>query len=264
MCDHGRCLNMEGSFRCVCDPGYRLGPDGKHCMDIDECINNPCQHGNCLNSPGSFRCECHPGFNIGPDGRTCLETRRDLCYQQYKDGQCFNPSLTAVTKSTCCCCTVVTGQPMGWGTNCQPCPMPGTTDFDLLCPHGPGSTFDGNDINECALNPSICQNGACENIIGGYRCICNPGFESDENMKICTDINECEDQLVSGSHAARAPDPSPLQASIMNCQIYRTGLQWRSVSQHARQLPVHLPDGHPAEPLEPGVRGRRRMQGARS
>lgn len=87
---------------------------------------------------------------------------------------------------------------MGWGTNCQPCPMPGTTDFDLLCPHGPGSTFDGHDINECAQNPNICQNGACENMIGTYRCICNPGFEADESGKICTDINECEvETLVS-------------------------------------------------------------------
>jgi hypothetical protein len=76
--------------------------------------------------------------------------------------------------------------------------MPGTTDFDLLCPHGIGSTFDGNDINECAQNPNICQNGACENMIGTYRCICNPGFEVDETGKICSDINECEvEQLVS-------------------------------------------------------------------
>lgn len=81
---------------------------------------------------------------------------------------------------------------MAWGQTCQPCPMPGTTDFELLCPHGPGSTFDGNDINECAQNPNICQNGACENLIGTYRCICNPGYEVDETGKICTDINECE------------------------------------------------------------------------
>lgn len=87
---------------------------------------------------------------------------------------------------------------MGWGTTCQPCPMPGTTDFDLLCPHGPGSTFDGHDINECAQNPNICQNGACENMIGTYRCICNPGFEADETGKICTDINECEVEALVG------------------------------------------------------------------
>lgn len=81
MCDHGKCINMEGSFRCVCDSGYRLGPDGRHCIDIDECVNNPCQYGTCFNTPGSFRCECHAGFSLGPEGRSCLDTRRDLCYQ---------------------------------------------------------------------------------------------------------------------------------------------------------------------------------------
>lgn len=81
MCDHGKCINMEGSFRCVCDPGYRLGSDGRHCFDIDECISNPCQFGTCYNTPGSFRCECHSGFSLGSDGRSCLDTRRDLCYQ---------------------------------------------------------------------------------------------------------------------------------------------------------------------------------------
>nr|CAI5824069.1 unnamed protein product [Callosobruchus analis] len=207
MCDHGKCINIEGSFRCVCDSGYKLGPDGKHCIDIDECIHNPCQFGTCYNTPGSFKCECHPGFSLGPEGRSCLDTRRDLCYQEYRDGLCLNPSTTAVTKSSCCCCTIISGKPMGWGTTCQPCPMPGTTDFDLLCPHGPGSTFDGNDINECALNPGICQNGACENMIGTYRCICNPGFEVDETGKVCSDINECEvEELVcSGGQCRNTP-----------------------------------------------------------
>ncbi|XP_018574078.1 fibrillin-2-like [Anoplophora glabripennis] len=207
MCEHGKCFNTEGSFRCVCDSGYRLGPDGKHCVDIDECINNPCQFGTCYNTLGSFRCECHSGFSLGSDGRSCLDTRRDLCYQEYRNGMCLNPSMTAVTKSSCCCCTIISGKPMGWGTNCQPCPMPGTTDFDQLCPHGPGSTFDGNDINECAQNPNICQNGACENLIGTYRCICNPGFEADDTLKICTDINECEvEELVcSGGQCRNTP-----------------------------------------------------------
>ncbi|XP_050313522.1 fibrillin-2-like [Anthonomus grandis grandis] len=207
MCDHGKCINMEGSFRCVCDSGYRLGSDGRHCFDIDECISNPCQFGTCFNTPGSFRCECHSGFSLGSDGRSCLDTRRDLCYQEYRDGQCINPSTTAVTKSSCCCCTIITGKPMAWGQTCQPCPMPGTTDFELLCPHGPGSTFDGNDINECAQNPNICQNGACENLIGTYRCICNPGYEVDETGKICTDINECEleDVMCGGGQCKNTP-----------------------------------------------------------
>ncbi|XP_017775669.1 PREDICTED: fibrillin-2-like [Nicrophorus vespilloides] len=207
MCIHGRCVNMEGSFKCVCDSGYKLGPDGHHCMDIDECIQDPCKHGTCYNSPGSFRCECHSGFSLGADGRSCLDTRRDLCYQQYKDGVCLNPSSIAVTKSSCCCCTVVTGQPMGWGTSCQACPTFGTSEFDSLCPHGPGQTFDGNDINECAQNPNICLNGACENMIGTYRCICNPGYKVDDGGKFCTDINECEEEelVCSGGQCRNTP-----------------------------------------------------------
>ncbi|XP_069699509.1 fibrillin-2-like isoform X2 [Periplaneta americana] len=207
MCGNGKCVNIDGSFKCVCDSGYRLGPDRKICIDIDDCINNPCQHGTCINSPGSFRCECTTGFLLGPDGRSCLDTRRDLCYSQYRDGQCLNPTAMAVTKSSCCCCTVITGQPMGWGTPCQPCPPQGSFEFESLCPHGAGMTFNGDDINECAQNPGICQNGACENLMGTYRCICNPGYQVDNTGKICSDINECElDELVcSGGQCRNTP-----------------------------------------------------------
>lgn len=136
-----------------------------------------------------------------------LDMRRDLCYAQYKDGQCFNPSTNAVTRSMCCCCSIVFGQPMGWGTTCQPCPQPGTPQFHQLCPHGAGMTYNGDDINECAQNPNICQNGACENMIGTYRCICNPGYEVDETGKICTDINECQvdEPVCSGGQCRNTP-----------------------------------------------------------
>ena len=58
---------------------------------------------------------------------------------------------------------------MGWGTPCQACPPPGTDEFDKLCPHGAGFTNGGDDINECAQDPNVCENGACENMLGGYR-----------------------------------------------------------------------------------------------
>lgn len=41
------------------------------------------------------------------------------------------------------------------------------------------------DINECALDPDICQNGICENLKGSYRCMCNIGYESDTSGKNC-------------------------------------------------------------------------------
>lgn len=78
-----------------------------------------------------------------------------------------------------------------------------------MCSSGPGITTDGRgkffcncsfhhlrmlnanvfpffvDINECALDPEICQNGICENLRGSYRCICNIGYESDASGKNC-------------------------------------------------------------------------------
>lgn len=32
MCHHGKCLNMEGTYRCVCIPGYRLSNDQTACI----------------------------------------------------------------------------------------------------------------------------------------------------------------------------------------------------------------------------------------
>lgn len=42
-----------------------------------------------------------------------------------------------------------------------------------------------SDINECALDPDICQNGVCENMLRTYKCACNGGFEVDLTGKNC-------------------------------------------------------------------------------
>ena len=42
-----------------------------------------------------------------------------------------------------------------------------------------------SDINECMLNPNICENGACENRQMGYRCVCNPGYQPDGTGTLC-------------------------------------------------------------------------------
>lgn len=60
-------------------------------------------------------------------------------------------------------------------------------------------THNGDDINECAQNPNICQHGTCENVLGTYRCICDKGFQVDPSGKGCTDLNECEiDEVICG------------------------------------------------------------------
>lgn len=34
VCAHGKCINLEGSFRCSCEQGYELTSDGKGCQGI--------------------------------------------------------------------------------------------------------------------------------------------------------------------------------------------------------------------------------------
>ena len=46
--DHGDCENIQGSYRCKCEPGFQPDPTGKKCEDIDEC-SDPfnCRKGIC-------------------------------------------------------------------------------------------------------------------------------------------------------------------------------------------------------------------------
>ena len=50
-----------------------------------------------------------------------------------------------------------------------------------------------SDIDEC---PDACnlRSSSCKNLVGGYECVCNPGYESDgtTGYNSCQDINECK------------------------------------------------------------------------
>lgn len=34
MCRNGICVNGDGSFKCICNPGYKLSPDGHFCIGM--------------------------------------------------------------------------------------------------------------------------------------------------------------------------------------------------------------------------------------
>ncbi|XP_027869787.1 fibrillin-1 [Xiphophorus couchianus] len=189
MCLNGLCINEDGSFKCICKPGFLLDTSGRMCVDIDECETpGMCMNGHCVNTEGSFRCECMAGMAVGLDGRVCVDTHmRSSCYGGYKRGQCVRPLFGAVTKSECCCANTA----YAYGEPCQPCPPESSAEFLALCPSGSGTTGDGRDINECALDPDICQNGICENMLRSFKCNCNVGFEVDHTGKNCVDIDEC-------------------------------------------------------------------------
>ena len=60
VCEHnGTCVNVNGSFRCDCQPGFA----GRRCeRNINECHSDPCRNeGTCLDGRGAYRCICMPG-----------------------------------------------------------------------------------------------------------------------------------------------------------------------------------------------------------
>ncbi|XP_008048410.1 fibrillin-3, partial [Carlito syrichta] len=156
---------------------------------IDECQTpGICGNGHCANTEGSFRCQCPAGLVVGPDGHVCVDTHlRGTCYKAVERGSCTQPFPGAITKSECCCSSLA----RGFAEPCQLCPAKSSAEFQVLCSSGLGIAMDGQDINECALDPEVCANGVCENLWGGYRCACKPGFEAGATGRDCTDVDEC-------------------------------------------------------------------------
>ncbi|KAL4640470.1 nephronectin isoform X3 [Arapaima gigas] len=66
-CQYG-CEVMKGEVRCQCpSPGLQLGPDGRTCVDVDECASNRAvcpRFRKCVNTFGSYICKCHDGFQL--------------------------------------------------------------------------------------------------------------------------------------------------------------------------------------------------------
>lgn len=78
---YSECVNLLGSFRCDCQPGFRMIKG--RCLDVNECSlkTSGCSH-ICENVIGSFRCKCPDGMKISEDDKTCekikLEMKRSI------------------------------------------------------------------------------------------------------------------------------------------------------------------------------------------
>ncbi|XP_066038029.1 fibrillin-2 isoform X1 [Chamaea fasciata] len=184
------CKNLVGTFVCICPPGMIQRPDGEGCTDENECRSKPgvCENGRCVNVVGSYRCECNKGFLSSPSGIECLDNRQGFCFAEVLQTMCHmaSSSQNLVTRSECCC-----DRGRGWGNQCRLCPLPGTTHYKKLCPHGSGYTTDGRDIDECKVLPNLCRNGQCINTMGSFRCFCKGGYTNDITGTSCNDLDEC-------------------------------------------------------------------------
>ncbi|XP_053417433.1 nephronectin isoform X3 [Nycticebus coucang] len=66
-CQYG-CDVVKGQIRCQCpSPGLQLAPDGRTCVDVDECATGRAscpRFRQCVNTFGSYICKCHKGFDL--------------------------------------------------------------------------------------------------------------------------------------------------------------------------------------------------------
>ncbi|XP_032070485.1 fibrillin-2 [Thamnophis elegans] len=184
------CKNLIGTFMCICPPGMTRRPDGEGCIDENECHSKPgiCENGRCINIIGSYICECNEGFQSSPSGTECIDNRQGFCFAEVLQTMCqmASSSRNLVTKSECCC-----DGGRGWGNQCEICPLLVTTQYKKLCPHGPGYTTDGTDIDECKVMPNLCRHGQCINTMGSFRCFCKVGYTTDISGTSCVDLDEC-------------------------------------------------------------------------
>lgn len=154
--------------------------------------------------------------------------RKEACYLTYDNGQCLNPMVQPQTKMLCCC-----SMGAAWGSLCEKCPGERTREYshqitrslfvrqttinlitpdrprpgehEILCGLVPGQimnpiTNHSEEIDECALMPTMCTHGRCMNTPGSFECQCDRGFVYDQDSHQCIDENECLQVPASFSH----------------------------------------------------------------
>ena len=97
-----RCVDTKESFKCECNPGYKLMADGKACRDIDECteVAGACSQ-LCVNTEGGYSCKCNREFySREPDQRTCKRNDQRFTPWLFFTNKYYIRRITADTKGS--------------------------------------------------------------------------------------------------------------------------------------------------------------------
>jgi hypothetical protein len=52
-------------------------------------IPGVCQNGRCLNLQGGYRCQCQPGYRVSADGKRCIGKSDKICHQAWVNPSCW-------------------------------------------------------------------------------------------------------------------------------------------------------------------------------
>ncbi|XP_023151954.2 latent-transforming growth factor beta-binding protein 1 isoform X3 [Amphiprion ocellaris] len=235
-----------------------------------ELLSSVCGEAQCMNVDGSFFCVCPNGQEYNVMNAKCepvptaSSVERKECYYHLNDENLCESVLTSHVTLQECCCTLGAG----WGDNCEvhPCPVNGTDQFNEMCPSGRGFIPNGDllygvptsdiykDADECTLfGQEVCKGGFCLNTEGGYECYCKTGQDYDPAKLECKDIDECLDESVcvggqclntDGSYMCFCTHPMVLDPSSNRCvfipdvaeqhetkQIEYLGICWQTLTE---------------------------------
>eukprot|EP00051_Salpingoeca_urceolata_P018832 m.267763 g.267763 ORF g.267763 m.267763 type:complete len:2653 (-) comp19289_c0_seq1:69-8027(-) len=185
-CQH-TCLELEGSFECSCNAGFKP-VNTTHCRDVDECLNNTMCEQQCVNNEGSYACTCFSGYVLNETTGRCDDANECLT----ANGRCSDTCTNSPPGSYTCSCSQ-SGFELVNGTVC----------------------IDTDECDSEALNSCSATDGSnmfyCVNQVGGYRCVCPAGYtlQSSEHSP-CVPVNcstfvpeVCTDS--KGTEACRPP-----------------------------------------------------------
>lgn len=178
-CQHA-CYKEGDSYACTCDQGFKLAPDGRSCIDFNDCTDKrqcPGENSVCINTIGGFQCACKDGYKL-TDG-VCVDVNE--CESAPCEHECLNWAGTY----NCSCSEgykVDPESPDKCKLHCPYVECPAECDhnnkFQCYCPDGyiaeerGGSTY-CIDMDECS---SYHCDQDCVNTFGSFVCSCRRGY----------------------------------------------------------------------------------------